>query len=217
MENRFGKLEKFYEEVNKLSSALIEKHRDRLKYKAGCFSCCVDNLTVFEVEAEYIKHYHSDLLKKESPYPKGYCSFLNNKGECRIYEHRTYVCRTQALPLRWLEEINEEELVDMRDICPLHEEGEPIVSLKIEDCWTISPFEEKLAEVQNEFNNKPFGKNRIELRNLFIKIDLVKKIKASHILTRFSYHYYLLGAGQIEGYLIKIIFRVKLNSAVESL
>lgn len=173
MEERFNKLENFYEEVDKLTSALSERHSDRLKCKAGCFSCCVDNITVFEVEAEYIKHYHSDLLKGESPHPKGYCAFLNDKGECRIYEHRPYVCRTQGLPLRWLEEINDEELIDMRDICPLNDEGEPIVNLKVEDFWTIGPFEEKLAEIQNEFNNKTFGKNRIELRSLFIKIDQV--------------------------------------------
>lgn len=36
----------------------------------------------------------------------------------------------------------------MRDICPFNEEGEPIVNLKIEDCWAIGPFEEKLTEIQ---------------------------------------------------------------------
>lgn len=171
MEDRFNKLEKFYEEVDKLTSALNERHRDRLKCKAGCFSCCVDNITVFEVEAEYIKHYHSDLLERESPYQKGYCAFLNDNGECRIYEHRPYVCRTQGLPLRWLEEINEEELIDMRDICPLNEEGELIVNLKIEDCWTIGPFEEMLAQIQSNYEKQTTSENkikRVELRKLFV-------------------------------------------------
>jgi Fe-S-cluster containining protein len=169
MKNIFEKLEKFYDEVNHLTFVLNERHKHRLKCKSGCFSCCVDDITVFEVEAENIKQHYQHLLEKEIPHSKGYCAFLNDKGECRIYEHRPYVCRTQGLPLRWIEEINEEELYEMRDICPLNEEGEPIVNLKAEDCWTIGPFEEKLAEIQKEFSDKPIGKNRVKLRELFKK------------------------------------------------
>ncbi|MEP0861679.1 MAG: YkgJ family cysteine cluster protein [Ignavibacterium sp.] len=169
MEKSFAELLKFYDEVDKLIFVLNEKHNDRLKCKAGCFSCCVDEITVFEVEAEHIKHNYQNLLNKETPHPKGYCAFLNDKGECRIYEHRPYVCRTQGLPLRWIEEINEEELYEMRDICPLNEEGEPIVNLKPEDCWTIGPFEEKLAKIQKSFSDKPMGENRVRLRDLFHK------------------------------------------------
>lgn len=167
MDKVFTELENFYDEVDKLSRILSRKHESRLKCKAGCFSCCVDNITVFEVEAEYIKEHYNDLINKDKPHPEGYCAFLNDKGECRIYEHRPYVCRTQGLPLRWIEEINEEELYEMRDICPLNEEGEPIVNIKAEDCWTIGPFEEKLAIIQKKFSDKPMGKNRIYLRQLF--------------------------------------------------
>lgn len=167
MEKSFDELLKFYNEVDNLTSVLNEKHKNRLKCKAGCFSCCVDDITVFEIEAEHIKQNFKSLLNNEMPYPKGYCAFLNDKGECRIYEHRPYVCRTQGLPLRWIEEINEEELYEMRDICPLNEEGEPIVNLKAEDCWTIGPFEEKLVMIQKNFSDKPMGQNRVRLRDLF--------------------------------------------------
>uniref|UniRef100_A0A7V3E8U1 YkgJ family cysteine cluster protein n=1 Tax=Ignavibacterium album TaxID=591197 RepID=A0A7V3E8U1_9BACT len=160
-------LNEFYEEVDKLTSELNLKHKSRLKCKAGCFSCCVDNITVFDIEAENIKQHYSELLENELPHPEGYCAFLNEKGECRIYEHRPYVCRTQGLPLRWIEEINEEELIEMRDICPLNEEGEPIVNIKPEDCWTIGPFEEKLASIQRNYSDKPMGQNRVRLRDLF--------------------------------------------------
>ncbi|MCA2004944.1 MAG: YkgJ family cysteine cluster protein [Ignavibacterium sp.] len=160
-------LNEFYEEVDKLTSELNEKHKSRLKCKAGCFSCCVDNITVFDIEAENIKQHYSELLENELPHPGGYCAFLNEKGVCRIYERRPYVCRTQGLPLRWIEEINEEELIEMRDICPLNEEGEPIVNIKPEDCWTIGPFEEKLASIQRNYSDKPMGQNRVRLRDLF--------------------------------------------------
>ncbi len=171
MEKAFAELKKFYDEVDNLTSALNHKHQKRLKCKAGCFSCCVDNITVFEIEAENIKQHHQHLIDNELPYQQGYCAFLNEKGECRIYEHRPYVCRTQGLPLRWIEEVNEEELIEMRDICPLNEEGEPIVNLKAEDCWTIGPFEEKLAIIQKNFSDKPMRENRVRLRDLFKSTD----------------------------------------------
>lgn len=170
MYKNFDELINFYKEVDKLTSKLNERHKSRLNCKAGCFTCCVDYITVFEVEAEFIKQNYVDLLKSEPPHSEGLYAFLNDKGECRIYEHRPYVCRTQGLPLRWLEEINEEELIDMRDICPLNEEGEPIVNLKIEDCWTIGPFEEKLANIQMNYEKQTTAENkitRIELRKLF--------------------------------------------------
>lgn len=170
MDKKFDELINFYKEVDKLTYKLSERHKSRINCKAGCFSCCVDNITVFAVEAEFIKQNNVNLLKSEPPHSEGLCAFLNDKGECRIYEHRPYVCRTQGLPLRWLEEINEEELIDMRDICPLNEEGEPIVNLRTEDCWTIGPFEEKLAEIQRNYEKQTTAKNkmtRIELRKLF--------------------------------------------------
>lgn len=171
MEKAFAELQKFYDGVNNLTSALNQRHQQRLKCKAGCFSCCVDNITVFEIEAENIKLHYHHLIENEQPHPQGYCAFLNENGECRIYEHRPYVCRTQGLPLRWIEEINEEELIEMRDICPLNEEGEPIVNLKAEDCWTIGPFEEKLALIQKNFSDKPMGENRVRLRDLFKRVN----------------------------------------------
>ncbi len=168
MKNKFKILEQFYNEVDLLTKFLSERHKSRLKCNAGCFSCCVDNITVFEVEAENIKSRYSDLLNNEKPYPEGQCAFLNDEGECRIYQHRPYVCRTQGLPLRWIEEINEEQLIEMRDICPLNEENEPLVNISAEDCWTIGPFEEKLATIQMEFSDKPMGENRVALRSLFL-------------------------------------------------
>lgn len=64
----------------------------------------------------------------------------------------------------------------MRDICPLNEEGEPIVNLKIEDCWTIGPFEKKLAKIQMNYEKRTTSVNkmtRIELRKLF---EIIKNL-----------------------------------------
>ena len=79
--------------------------------------------------------------------------FLGSEGECRIYAIRPYVCRTQGLPLRWIEDD-----IDYRDICELNDV--PVETLEPEACWTIGEFEERLARMQGD------GK-RVALRDLF--------------------------------------------------
>lgn len=129
--------------------------------------CCVDELTVFEVEAQNIRQSHLNLLQTAVPHALGACAFLDPDGACRIYEDRPYVCRTQGLPLRWLEEEASGDFVELRDICPLNDEGdvEPIEELPEDECWSIGPTEERLAKLQLQFGQ---GKlSRIPLRSLF--------------------------------------------------
>jgi Fe-S-cluster containining protein len=165
-EKSIEKLKLFYQTVDSLAEKLEIIHAERLNCKKGCSACCVDGITVFEIEAVNISHNHSNLLAKENPHEKGMCVFLDKDGACRIYENRPYVCRTQGLPFRWIDEI-EDELVELRDICPLNEEGEPVETLPEEKCWTIGEFEAKLAELQKEFGQG--GLRRISLRDLFTK------------------------------------------------
>lgn len=158
------KLKLFYQTVDSQTAKLEKIHAEHLNCKKGCSACCVDDISVFDIEAENIKQNHGDLIESAKPHHIGMCAFLNENGACRIYENRPYVCRTQGLPLRWFDEI-EDELVELRDICPLNEEGVPVENLEEEKCWTIGEFESKLAELQKEFGQ---GKNkRIKLRKLF--------------------------------------------------
>lgn len=161
----FRQLQTFYAEVDAQAGNLASIHAERLNCKRGCSSCCLDGITVFEIEAENIRVNNTGFLKDETPNTNGGCAFLDEAGACRIYENRPYVCRTQGLPLRWLEELDE-EIVEYRDICPLNEDGEPIENLAEDKCWTIGGFEEKLAEIQFQFNEKM---TRIALRELFVK------------------------------------------------
>jgi uncharacterized protein len=126
---------------------LHQIHEARLACRQGCSSCCVDELTVFEVEAAPIRLRYANLLATGIPHEKGGCAFLDEEGGCRIYEERPYVCRTQGLPLRWLEELGG-EIVEQRDICPLNEAGVPLEDLAAADCFTLGPFEERLARLQ---------------------------------------------------------------------
>jgi Fe-S-cluster containining protein len=128
----------------------------------------VDGITVFSVEAERIRRRHGELLAGGAPHAPGACAFLDEEGSCRIYADRPYVCRTQGLPLRWLEESGEEpgaDIVERRDICPLNAESLPPSSLDEEECWQIGPAELRLGEIEERFSRgKP---RRVCLRELF--------------------------------------------------
>jgi hypothetical protein len=149
-------------EVDREAAETAAKHPDRLQCRRGCAACCVDGITVFEVEAERIRRFAPEVLS-EPPHPEGACAFLDAEGACRVYEHRPYVCRTQGLPLRWLEDLGD-DVVEMRDICPLNEAGPPIEGLDPGACWTIGPFEDRLQTIARAFEP---GMGRVPLRGLF--------------------------------------------------
>jgi Fe-S-cluster containining protein len=160
-----SELERLHETVDRRASILEQLHAARLDCKRGCKGCCADDLTVFEVEAERIRRDHRSLLLEGDPHPEGACAFLDEQGACRVYESRPYVCRTQGLPLRWMETDIEGRRTEYRDICPLNERPEaPLEALDEEDCWTIGPTESSLAQLQTEFGG---GLRRIRLRDLF--------------------------------------------------
>jgi len=158
-------LERLHREVDAGAGALAARHRERLRCGRGCHACCVDGLTVFEVEAERIRAHHPELLRSGRPHAPGGCAFLGDAGECRVYADRPYVCRTQGLPLRWLDEDAPGEVVERRDICPLNEAGEPVEALPESACWTLGPIEDRLRRLQ-EAADGGTGR-RVALRALF--------------------------------------------------
>lgn len=153
-----------YAEVDREVAGLEERHAGRLRCGRGCSGCCVDDLTVFELEAERIQAHHGALLARARPGPTGACAFLDEQGACRVYEDRPYVCRTQGLPLRWVE--GEEEF---RSICTLNEDGPPLVQLPSVDCFELGPFEARLAGLEARRKNLRPGTplRRVALRSLF--------------------------------------------------
>ncbi|MBM4384459.1 MAG: YkgJ family cysteine cluster protein [Deltaproteobacteria bacterium] len=156
-----AELLRLHAEVDARAAALAARHGARLQCKLGCSACCVDGITVFAIEAERIRAHHDSLLASAAPHAAGACAFLDAAGACRIYADRPYVCRTQGLPLRWLDDEREAEL---RDICELNEAGEPIETLPADACWTLGEVEARLAELQARFGVKG---ERVPLRALF--------------------------------------------------
>lgn len=153
-----------HDEIDVVARHLHVLHAARTQCKRGCASCCVDELTVFEVEAEPIRRGFAALLAEGSPHALGGCAFLDEAGGCRVYASRPYVCRTQGLPLRWLDE-DEGGAFERRDICPLNEEGEPIEDLRDDACFTLGPVEERLAGLAIG-DGRP---GRVSLRSLFVR------------------------------------------------
>ena len=162
-------LTRFYQEVDQRTQTLADMNKERLHCQKGCFSCCVDDITVFQVEADHIKQAHSQLLAEDTPHEKGACAFLDAEGACRIYEHRPYVCRSQGLPLRWLDETPDGREVEMRDICPLNDIEQDLEILPSEQFWQIGPFEEVLANIQTYVGQGELP--RVGLREMWGKTD----------------------------------------------
>jgi uncharacterized protein len=148
--------------IDENARALAEHHSARMQCKRGCNGCCSDGLTVFEVEAAAIVRKHGELLEHGAPHAEGRCAFLDAEGACRVYDERPYVCRTQGLPIRWIEGDRE-----LRDICTLNVIGSPVEELPREQCWPIGPVEARLAAMQTLADGG--AQRRVSLRSLFKK------------------------------------------------
>jgi Fe-S-cluster containining protein len=155
---------RLHQQVDEEAAALARLYGPGLVCRRGCSACCVDGLTVFEVEADRIRRGAPELLRSGLPHAPGRCAFLDSDLACRIYEHRPYVCRTQGLPLRWLEETPSGEIVEERDVCELNLIGTSLVTLPESDLWLIGPFEQRLARLQQEARG---NQKRVALRSLF--------------------------------------------------
>lgn len=159
-------LSRLHTEVSLAADAIAIGHGERLQCRRGCAACCVDDLSVFAVEADRIRSLAPDVFQTPPNQP-GACAFLDSEGACRVYQARPYVCRTQGLPLRWVDEDEAGALVERRDICELNEPGSPdLVDLAPEACWPLGPVEEQLRALQAAFEPaQPL--RRVLLRDLF--------------------------------------------------
>jgi hypothetical protein len=161
-------LAELHADVDRRARNTAEGHGPRLRCGRGCAACCVDDLTVFEVEAERIRRAHPELLEQGSPHPPGACAFLDSSGACRVYSERPYVCRTQGLPLRWIEEEEDGSLEERRALCALNLPGGPALPDLAEDaCWTIGPTELALGRIQDGLDGG--AGRRVALRSLFAR------------------------------------------------
>ena len=159
-------VERLHAAVGSVVAPLEARLGPRLTCARGCAGCCVDELTVFAVEAAALVRHHRALFEAEAPRAPGACALLDDAGACRAYAHRPYVCRTQGLPLRWVEEGDDGAPVELRDECALNGAGgPPLEALDAADCFALGPFEARLAALQSSLDA---GQGtRVALRSMF--------------------------------------------------
>ena len=157
-----------HHQIDDAVTVLSEIHGERLKCKLGCASCCIDGISVFNVEADNIRDWVGEKLQGHKPSEEGKCAFLTDSGACRVYPVRPYVCRTQGLPLRW---IDFESGTEKRDICPINEPGENLLSLSEKSCWEIGPTEMQLRSLEEETGLNSKKQKRVRLRDLFYELS----------------------------------------------
>jgi len=156
----------FYEKIDAASEGVLRAlaaNGARLRCQKGCCACCLDDLCVTPAEARVIQDNCADVLQ-EAPHNVGACAFLDAEGACRIYPYRPYICRTHGLPLRWIDEDENGEDIEERDVCELNELE--LAELPREACFTLGVPELQL-EKMNEITFA--GKTRIALRSMFLK------------------------------------------------
>lgn len=100
----FANYQKLIQKIDNLCNKIVPLYREQITCNKGCSNCCISGLTLFPVEADYIKE--KTKHKKIKPnMAKGSCVMLHN-GLCQIYEYRPLVCRTQGFPLLYGDQLS---------------------------------------------------------------------------------------------------------------
>ena len=78
------KVKNLHHQIDDAVSVLSDIHGERLKCKLGCASCCIDEISVFNIEADNIRDWVGEKLQGHKPSEGGKCAFLTDSGACRI-------------------------------------------------------------------------------------------------------------------------------------
>lgn len=152
-------LKQLHEKIRDFSEKAEITHKGHIQCKSGCYRCCLVDLSVFEVEANFIRNWFHRLSIEEKNELKNRwknnktiqeenfhgqaaspCKFLV-KGNCSVYEARPVICRTQGLPLLFK---NDDSF--LFDSCPLNfTDSRPISK----DCLNLDQLNLMLAQIEN--------------------------------------------------------------------
>ncbi len=100
----FANYQKLIQKIDQLCNKIESLYKEHINCGKGCSKCCINDLTLFPVEFDYI----SDKIKHKkikANKTKGKCILLDN-DQCQIYEYRPLVCRTQGFPLLYGDELS---------------------------------------------------------------------------------------------------------------
>jgi len=108
-ENLFKGYRDFIETVDELCRIIHGKYGDELSCGPGCDECCEAGLSLFPVEALYIRHHLDTSVIGDRAHDPDRCVFLK-EGLCSVYAHRPLICRTQGYPLLYGSQDNENDM-----------------------------------------------------------------------------------------------------------
>jgi uncharacterized protein len=134
---------------------------------SGCFGCCVDEITVWQSEADRIATYVRAAKVSIEVGAVGGCALLLN-GRCQVYAARPYVCRSQGAVLAFFD--GEQ---DRRDTCPEHLEGLDLAALPESAVFELGPAEQELASIASQELGERRGRGlpeRVSLRELATRL-----------------------------------------------
>lgn len=136
------------EDVDRAVSCLGGRLHDHLRCAPGCSSCC-RCFSVAPLEAALIGE-RLDRASAASRFDRigDACAFLFD-NLCSVYADRPLICRTQGLPVAYIDEMNEQ--IDV-SICPLNFSED--YQFSHEDLLFLDPYNRRLAELNDRYCSK---------------------------------------------------------------
>lgn len=152
-------------EVDKAVADLTNrKFKNKLHCKAGCSSCCM-KFSVLPFEAAVIQNnVNISVNVNQGVSAENECCSLLQDNLCRIYEVRPIICRTQGVPLGYID-----DLAGTIEVSACHLNFPEDVVLEFDDLLLMDEYNRRLAELNIEYcqlhDIEP--ETRIELSSIF--------------------------------------------------
>ncbi|MFV0437387.1 MAG: YkgJ family cysteine cluster protein [Desulfopila sp.] len=126
-----------------MHTLMQKRFTDVLHCQPGCADCCIP-FSVFPLEAAILADALQNLQLPQTE-DVGHCIFLST-GLCQVYEARPIICRTQGLPLGYVDESSEAIEVSA---CPLNFSEE--YPLGFADLLLMDRFNGRLARLNRRY------------------------------------------------------------------
>ncbi len=130
------------EEVDRTIAQLSTRLQNFLRCAPGCSSCC-RSFSVFPLEAALIREQREKAPRPQQPQQS--CPLLVEQ-RCSVYAQRPLICRTQGLPIAYVDEISEQIEVSA---CPLNFSSDH--PFELDDLFFIDPFNARLAALNTTY------------------------------------------------------------------
>ena len=173
-DNLYSNYTQLLEKVDQAFRAIYSRNTEMFACRAGCFSCCRGDLSVLEVEAQYIRYWLQNNPEVRSALgdnhtmmnDAAHCGFLDKEGRCVIYEARPVVCRSHGAPISWSDTGESRSTTrDSRDVCPLNFQGVDVYDLAAQDVISLDKLNTLLSLINRHFTQADDAE-RVPLRKI---------------------------------------------------